>query len=178
MLLLLASAPALARWCCSSEPRATGCRYPLGVATHDASWIECLSRTEVSLSGLRSRLLEADLDRSCLQSLEHYRVRAGQQLHIGRDCHFSVGRLSFRRRFVLGRKVDINRGTPADLQLLPGIGPVLARRIVAKRERLGGFASWQQLRAVRGVGPATISRLRPVSRIGQISPRSWTPKDP
>jgi comEA protein len=56
--------------------------------------------------------------------------------------------------------VDLNRATLVELDALPGIGPVLARRIVEHRGRHGPFRSVDELRAVAGIGPALLERLR------------------
>jgi competence protein ComEA len=55
--------------------------------------------------------------------------------------------------------VDLNAATAADLDALPGIGPVLAQRIVEHRERSGPFRSVEQLDDVPGIGPATYAEL-------------------
>jgi competence ComEA-like helix-hairpin-helix protein len=57
--------------------------------------------------------------------------------------------------------LDLNRATPADLIRLPGIGPVLARRIVEARETVGRFGAVDDLATVRGLGRAKLDRLRP-----------------
>lgn len=59
-----------------------------------------------------------------------------------------------------GDTLDLNRASESDLDRLPGIGPVLARRIVEHRERHGPFRRIEELRAVRGVGPRLLERLR------------------
>ncbi|HEU4929434.1 MAG TPA: helix-hairpin-helix domain-containing protein [Candidatus Krumholzibacteria bacterium] len=46
------------------------------------------------------------------------------------------------------------------LDMLPGIGPVLAARLIAARERHGAFRSWDDVDRVRGMGPKTIERLQ------------------
>jgi len=52
---------------------------------------------------------------------------------------------------------------PADsLDLLPGIGPVLAARIVAARGARG-FSSWDEVLAVKGIGPRLIARWQGLS---------------
>ncbi len=56
-------------------------------------------------------------------------------------------------------RLDLNCASVAELAGLPGIGPVLAQRIVARREERGGFASAGELLAVRGIGPRKLSRL-------------------
>ncbi len=54
---------------------------------------------------------------------------------------------------------------PAEsLALLPGIGPVLAGRIVGERAARGPFTSWTEVDRVRGVGPVTVRRLEAASR--------------
>ncbi|MGY1763805.1 ComEA family DNA-binding protein [Geodermatophilus sp. SYSU D00779] len=58
-----------------------------------------------------------------------------------------------------GGPVDLNTATAADLDALPGIGPVLAQRIVEHRERNGRFRSVEQLDDVPGIGPATYAEL-------------------
>jgi len=57
--------------------------------------------------------------------------------------------------------IDLNRATPAELSLLPGVGPVLADRIVRNRERHGGFSSIAEIDRVHGVGDKTIERMKP-----------------
>ena len=61
---------------------------------------------------------------------------------------------------MLGTRVDLNRGTSKDLQSLPGIGPALAQRILDSRSQEGPFRSPEDLLRVRGVGPATLARIR------------------
>jgi predicted flap endonuclease-1-like 5' DNA nuclease len=54
----------------------------------------------------------------------------------------------------------LSTAPPDSLQLLPGIGPVLAARIAADRDARGPFTTWTELDRVRGIGPATIRRLQ------------------
>ena len=60
-----------------------------------------------------------------------------------------------------GLAMNINRATERDLTLLPGIGPVLAGRIVAARNERGGFADARALREVSGIGDKTLAALMP-----------------
>lgn len=59
-----------------------------------------------------------------------------------------------------GGLVDLNRATAADLDQLPGIGPVLAERVVDWRTEHGGFASIDQLREVPGIGESKFAALK------------------
>lgn len=58
-------------------------------------------------------------------------------------------------------RVDINLADSAAWEALYGIGPVLSRRIVRYRARLGGFDSVGQLARVYGLPPKTLEALRP-----------------
>jgi competence protein ComEA len=53
---------------------------------------------------------------------------------------------------------------PADsLDLLPGIGPVLAARIVDARRSRGSFSTWNDVLAVKGIGPRMVARWQSLS---------------
>jgi competence protein ComEA len=56
-------------------------------------------------------------------------------------------------------RVDLNTASAAELDALPGIGPVLAQRIVDHRSRNGPFRSIEQLDDVPGIGPAIAAEL-------------------
>ncbi|MCL2424093.1 MAG: ComEA family DNA-binding protein [Micrococcales bacterium] len=57
--------------------------------------------------------------------------------------------------------VDLNRASQSELETLPGVGPVIAGRIVAARP----FASVDSLQQVSGIGPATMTRLRDLVKV-------------
>lgn len=61
---------------------------------------------------------------------------------------------------VPGGKVNLNSATEAQLDTLPGVGPVTAKAIIAWRDENGRFTSVDQLGEVDGIGPARLSRLR------------------
>lgn len=65
--------------------------------------------------------------------------------------------------------VDLASASAAELDALPGIGPVLAARIVAHRDRHGPFRSPDELLAVPGIGPRLLERIRPRLRAGRSS---------
>ena len=56
--------------------------------------------------------------------------------------------------------IDLNTATAEELQLLNGIGPVLAQRIVDYRAEYGPFQSVDDLINVKGIGEATFSKFR------------------
>ncbi|MCY3545261.1 MAG: helix-hairpin-helix domain-containing protein [Gemmatimonadetes bacterium] len=63
--------------------------------------------------------------------------------------------------------VDVNRASVAELDRLPGVGPVIAGRIVAEREEGGPFSSYLDLQRVRGIGPVTVERMRGIACAGR-----------
>jgi len=72
---------------------------------------------------------------------------------------------------IVPRPVDINRATAAELEGLPRVGPALARRIIERRTSHGPFRSLDDLRHVRGIGPATALLVAPlVTFSGRHSP--------
>jgi competence protein ComEA len=62
----------------------------------------------------------------------------------------------------LGQPIDLNRATALELEALPSVGPALAGRIVSLRAARGGFKSVNELDDVKGIGPATLKKLRPL----------------
>ena len=57
--------------------------------------------------------------------------------------------------------IDPDEADPAALERLPGIGPALAKRIVAEREKGGPFGCAESLLRVPGIGPRILGRIRP-----------------
>ena len=64
-----------------------------------------------------------------------------------------------------GAVVNLNAATVADFDSLPGIGPVLAQRIVDWRTTHGGFTSVTELRQVSGIGESKYAQLKDLVRV-------------
>ncbi|QJW36414.1 helix-hairpin-helix domain-containing protein [Cellulosimicrobium protaetiae] len=64
-----------------------------------------------------------------------------------------------------GAPVDLNAADAAALDALPGIGPVLAERIVAWRTENGPFTTVDELGEVSGIGPAVLADVRDLVRV-------------
>ena len=63
-------------------------------------------------------------------------------------------------RFGVGSKLSLATATAAELDELPGVGPVTAQNILDYRTEHGPFRSVEDLDAVPGIGPARIEQLR------------------
>ena len=61
-------------------------------------------------------------------------------------------------------EVDVNAADWPELIQLPGVGEKLAQRIVESRRTIGPFASHDDLRRVRGLGPKKLEQIRPYLR--------------
>lgn len=56
--------------------------------------------------------------------------------------------------------IDPNTATSAELQSIPGIGPVLAERIIADRQQNGRFQTVDDLVRVKGIGAKTLDKIK------------------
>jgi competence protein ComEA len=85
------------------------------------------------------------------------RFYSSQSVDVPQDVKNRVSSLS----------LDINQGTKEELQALPGIGPVLASRIIDHRASKGLFADIEDLKAIPGIGETTLAQLRPYITVNQ-----------
>ena len=78
------------------------------------------------------------------------------------DEHVDVPELGHRRS---GQPVDLNTASQAELEELPGVGPVMAGKILAWRTENGRFSRVEELQEIDGVGPKTYAKLAPLCRV-------------
>lgn len=57
--------------------------------------------------------------------------------------------------------IDLDQAAASQIDRLPGIGKVVAARIVANRDSFGTFGSLKELQRVKGIGPKLAERIRP-----------------
>ncbi len=60
----------------------------------------------------------------------------------------------------LSDKINLNTATEEELKSLDGIGEVLARRIIEKREEVKGFNSIEELLSVEGIGDKIFDKIK------------------
>lgn len=64
--------------------------------------------------------------------------------------------------------IDINTATVSDWEALPGIGPVLANRIVRYRDKLGGFTQLAQVQKTYGISDSLFNQLAPYLQLNSL----------
>lgn len=57
--------------------------------------------------------------------------------------------------------LDLNRASVEEIDRLPGIGPTVAGRIIARRDSVGRYRRVEDLDSVKGIGPALLDKIRP-----------------
>jgi len=87
------------------------------------------------------------------------KVSDGEQLAVGVPASAAEPGLA-------AGKVDLNTATAEQLDTLPGVGAVMARRIVEWRTRHGAFSKVEQLRDVEGIGESKFAKLREQVTVG------------
>jgi len=87
-------------------------------------------------------------------------LRDGDRVHVpSRDEPASGAASTTPREGAASTLVDLNRATPAELDALPGIGPVTAEKIIAAREE-APFTTVDDLRSRGVLGEKTFERIR------------------
>jgi competence ComEA-like helix-hairpin-helix protein len=149
----------------------------LGRGTHPAApgdWV-CLTDPEVGSSfhsfqaGQALGLLIAQalprLSEKLADRCRRIPLEGGTDIRLGRvsgsdkrDC--VVCPVPERCRYLLGMPLNVNRAGEEELELLPGIGPRLARRIVEVRESIGPFSSPEDFLRVPGIGKKLVEKIQ------------------
>jgi competence ComEA-like helix-hairpin-helix protein len=65
------------------------------------------------------------------------------------------------------KPVNINTADSTQLQLVPGIGPSTAEKILQMRKSYGSFKSVNELTAIRGIGPKRLEKMRKYLTVGK-----------
>jgi competence protein ComEA len=78
----------------------------------------------------------------------------------GQTTVLAMDRMPAKERMLLGIPLDPDLLGPEEWADLPGIGPVLAARIVADRHKNGGFGGLEGVGRVPGLGPGKLAALR------------------
>ena len=127
------------------------------------------ARAEAAIAAAGGALPGADLDRVDLAALladgeEVLVTKAGaparrrSALRVPRTPRGKRGK---KAAALVGTRVDLNGADASALAAVPGIGPIVAGRILAVRRRDGPFDSLDQLLDVAGMSPSRLEQARP-----------------
>jgi competence protein ComEA len=98
--------------------------------------------------------LAIDADISNINLAE--RLSDGQMIYVGQSQSSGIG---------VDRRINLNLATVAELDTLPGVGPVMAGRIIAWRDLNQRFHTIEQLQEVPGIGSKVFKNLKPLIKI-------------
>lgn len=87
----------------------------------------------------------------------------GEQILVG-SAKPSTGKTSVKK-ITTDNPLDINRATIAQLDTLPGIGPITAQRIIDYRIKVGRINSVDELKKISGLGGAKFEEIKSLLRV-------------
>jgi len=89
-------------------------------------------------------------------------IRDGEQIYVSptEKTKIPAGRKFATKKATVTGPLNINRATAKQFEALDGIGPVLAKRIVAYRSANGPFITLEDLDKVSGIGPAKFAQFK------------------
>lgn len=88
-------------------------------------------------------------------------IEDGEQIYVSNVDVIEQRRSGQNSNRIVGQgRLNVNRANESELDGLPGVGPVLAQRIIAYRNEHGNFGAVEDLQKVAGIGPAKFSELR------------------
>jgi competence protein ComEA len=96
--------------------------------------------------------------------VERIRIARACALALATACAVALAAQAADPQPGLAGTVNVNTATAEELQLLPGIGAARADALIDLRKQRGGFKSLEQLKDVKGIGDASLERLRPYVR--------------
>jgi competence ComEA-like helix-hairpin-helix protein len=104
------------------------------------------------------------------------KIASGSRVEVTPTGGYRLAPMPGAKLLTLGLPLDLNRATAGDLEAVPGIGPVLAQRIVAYRQAHGPFKKMDDLEEVSGISPNNLPKLKPYLGLGgpaPLAPSDW-----
>ena len=95
-------------------------------------------------------------------------LSSGSKINVSSAQAVTLERMAGPDLLTLGLAIDPNQASAADLEAIPGIGPVIAKRIIEFREEHGKFQNIEALLAVKGLGPGKLKKIRSYLAVSDI----------
>lgn len=161
---LLLGVHGIVRW--SDRPPAAEVAVPEGVPVELAGDISFPGVVFFrSASELNSRLVHEGCPAGLgKDQAEEILSRPGRRVLVDRSpagVRAAWGEMPAFFKITLGVPLSLNRESEEGLTAIPGIGPRIARAIVAERESRNGFRTLDELALVQGIGPSLYRRITP-----------------
>ncbi len=87
-------------------------------------------------------------------------VKNGMRIRLTPEGRIVTEKMESAKRLALGLPLDVNLADTHELALIPGVGDILAAKIVEHRQKAGPFKDIDQLKEMRGIKEKKLSRLR------------------
>ena len=97
------------------------------------------------------------------------KIASGTRVEVIPNGGYRLASMSAARLLSLGLPLELNRARAADLKLIRGIGPVLAKRIVDYRKDHGPFKKVEDLEKVAGLGPEKVAKIKASLVVGKTN---------
>lgn len=102
---------------------------------------------------------------SNINKLQHdynvpYELANGDKIVLSDGKFIDLGEMSGVKKISLGIPIGVNSAGASELAALPGVGGVIAGRIVSYREKNGKFGSMEELKLVDGIGESKLAGMR------------------
>lgn len=127
--------------------------------------MRCIRARSLTMKQRYIRLFLEKSKPSCQLPKDIPWIAHGERISVQRRadgrCVLKRLRMRGKQRIMLGLRIDVNSATLQELVYVPGLSLRLAQRIVVYRQKYGSFAQLEALVRVRGIGPKTLTRLRP-----------------
>ena len=101
------------------------------------------------------------------------RIHSARLLLLVLACVFLARPAFANKKQPPARPINLNSATSEQLQQVPGIGPVTAEKILKMRKLHGPFKSVNELRAIKGIGPKRLAKMKPYLTVNS-DPQSET----
>lgn len=116
------------------------------------------------LEAINLAMEASDGQRLYIPSFEE--VEQGGTLYYGDDAMLYTDNTGFTGMgSIYGNIIDINTAGMEELDILPGIGPATAKKIIEHRSKYGNFKSKEELMDVNGIGPTKYRELEELIKI-------------
>jgi DNA uptake protein ComE-like DNA-binding protein len=143
-----------------TTPNSGKCLYQIFVGDEPAACLFLDESTDIAAI-LRAANLTGP------KSVDNASVPCDHCIKIASD-RFIVEKIPGALLIAMGRQIDLNLADEKDLKAVPGVGPMLAARILEFRKTHGPFSETSELIGVRGIGKKKFASIAPYVHVSPV----------